>query len=41
MNTPWPRRPVIYEINTWVWLNDLRQQYNRTITLGDVPAEPR
>ena len=39
MNTSWPRRPVIYEINTWVWLNDLRQQYDRAITLGNVPAE--
>ena len=35
MNTSWPRRPVIYEINTWVWLNDLRQQYDRAITLGN------
>src|SRR2546430_12827403 len=39
MNTSWPRRPVIYEINTWVWLNDLRQQYDRAITLGNVPTE--
>src|SRR6266487_388196 len=39
MNTSWPRRPVIYEINTWVWLNDLRLHYNRAITLGNVPAE--
>src|SRR5438270_6135638 len=39
MNTSWPRRPVIYEINTWVWLHDLRQHYNQAITLGNVPGE--
>jgi glycosidase len=39
MNTSWPARPVIYEINTWVWLNDLSQQYKRAITLGTVPEE--
>src|SRR5437764_4380458 len=39
MNTSWPRRPVTYEINTWVCLNDLRQQDDRAITLGNVPAE--
>ena len=21
----WPRQPVIYEINTWVWLGDLAE----------------
>jgi glycosidase len=39
MNTLWPKRPVIYEINTWVWLNELRRYYGRSIKLGDVPAE--
>src|SRR5215470_3732086 len=39
METPWPRRPVIYEIHTWVWLSALSQQYQRTITLGSVPVE--
>jgi len=39
METPWPRRPVIYEIHTWVWLSALSQQYQRAITLGSVPAE--
>jgi glycosidase len=39
MNTLWPKRPVIYEINTWVWLNELSQYYGRTIKLGDVPTE--
>jgi hypothetical protein len=39
MNQAWPARPIIYEINTWVWLNDLSRQYERVITLGTVPAE--
>ncbi len=39
METPWPRRPIIYEIHTWVWLSALSQQYQRVITLGNVPVE--
>ena len=39
MQTLWPRRPVIYEIHTWVWLNALSQQYQRALSLGTVPAE--
>src|SRR2546428_1413501 len=39
METSWPARPVIYEINTWVWLNELSRQNQRTITLGTVPSE--
>ena len=39
METLWSRRPVIYEINTWVWLNELSRHYQRAITLGSVPAE--
>ncbi len=39
MNKQWPLRPIIYEINTWVWLNDLSGKYNRTITLGTVPSQ--
>lgn len=34
----WSQNPVIYEINTWVWLNDLSRKYGRHITLGNVPA---
>lgn len=29
--------PIIYEINTFVWLNDLANQLERTITLADIP----
>jgi len=34
----WPRQPVIYEINTWVWLHELSQRLGRAVTLGTVPA---
>jgi uncharacterized protein with von Willebrand factor type A (vWA) domain len=35
----WPKHPVIYEINTWVWLDDLSRKYHRSITLSTVPPE--
>ena len=35
----WPKYPLIYEINTWVWLRELGQKYRRPITLASVPAE--
>jgi glycosidase len=35
----WPLRPWIYEINTWVWLNELSQRYQRPITLANLPGE--
>ncbi len=37
-HTPLPPRPVIYEINTWVWLNALSRRYQKPITLDAVPA---
>jgi hypothetical protein len=37
--TPWPKYPVIYEINTWVWLNELSRKYERPVTLAAVPSE--
>jgi hypothetical protein len=30
--------PVIYEINTWVWLDELGRRYARTMTLDAVPV---
>ncbi len=39
MNEKWPARPIIYEINTWVWLNDLSSKYKCAITLGTVPLQ--
>ena len=35
----WPKHPVIYEINTWVWLQELSQKYKSPITLAKVPRE--
>jgi hypothetical protein len=36
---PWPLHPVIYEINTWVWLSELSQKYQRSVNLATVPSE--
>jgi glycosidase len=33
----WPSHPVIYEINTWVWLHELSRRYQTPITLANVP----
>mgnify|MGYP002336134975 CR=1 FL=1 len=35
----WADKLFIYEINTWVWLNKLSQQYGKKITLDNVPDE--
>ena len=35
----WPKNPIIYEINVWVWLHELSQRYQRSITLATVPPE--
>jgi len=37
----WPRYPVIYEINTWVWLQELSEEYKSPVTLAKVRSEPR
>lgn len=37
--TSWPKYPILYEINTWVWLHELSQKYKRPIHLGNVPAK--
>jgi glycosidase len=34
----WPRYPRIYEINTWVWLTELREKFGARIDLGSIPA---
>jgi hypothetical protein len=34
----WPRRPIIYEINTVVWLQELSRREGKAVTLGTVPA---
>jgi glycosidase len=33
----WPKHPIIYEINTWVWLNELSRRYKKSITLDSIP----
>ncbi len=33
----WPGFPVVYEVNTWVWLHDLSREAGRPITLANVP----
>jgi hypothetical protein len=35
----WPRHPLIYEINTQVWLYELGQKYGRAVQFDTVPAE--
>jgi hypothetical protein len=34
----WPKHPVVYEINTWVWLHELSEAAGRPVTLASVPA---
>jgi hypothetical protein len=36
--TGWPAQPVLYEINTVIWLRELSRRYSRRVTLGEVPA---
>jgi glycosidase len=35
----WPSHPLIYEINTWVWLGELTRKHSRPITLANVPKQ--
>jgi hypothetical protein len=35
---PWPKNPLIYEINTWTWLNELSVKFGRSVTLATVPS---
>jgi hypothetical protein len=36
---PWPKHPVIYEINTWAWLRELSRARGAAVDLAAVPAE--
>jgi len=36
---PWPSYPVIYEINTWVWLDELSRKYRKPVDLATVPKQ--
>jgi glycosidase len=35
----WPKKPFIYQINTWVWLESLSTRFDRPIKLDTVPDE--
>jgi hypothetical protein len=35
----WPKHPVIYEVNTWVWLGELSRKYQSPVNLATVPNE--
>jgi hypothetical protein len=37
MMQSWPKHPLIYEINTWVWLDELSRREQRALTLESVP----
>ncbi len=37
--TTWQKHPIIYEINTFVWLTALSQRYGWRVTLVDLPEE--
>ncbi|HQE82774.1 MAG TPA: alpha-amylase family glycosyl hydrolase [Candidatus Hydrogenedentes bacterium] len=36
---PWPKDPIVYEINTWVWVDELSRKHGRPVTLSSVPQE--
>ncbi|HEY4745661.1 MAG TPA: alpha-amylase family glycosyl hydrolase [Desulfuromonadaceae bacterium] len=35
--TTWQKHPLIFEINTWVWLRELGQKLDALVTLANVP----
>ena len=35
----WSKHPVIYEINTWVWLGELSRKYRKSVDLATVPEQ--
>ncbi len=35
----WPRYPLLYEINAWVWLQGLSQRFQTPVTFRNVPGE--
>ncbi len=34
-----PKNPLLYEINTWAWLEELSRQRSHPFTLASVPEE--
>ena len=39
MAVRWPRYPLVYEVNTRVWLRELSARHGRIVTLATVPSE--
>lgn len=37
-HSPWCAYPIVYEINTWVWLTEISKKYGQHIDLSSVPA---
>lgn len=35
----WALHPVIYEINSWVWLGDLSKKYNKAVDFATIPEQ--
>ena len=35
----WSKHPVIYEINTWVWVGELSRKYRKSVDLATVPEQ--
>jgi hypothetical protein len=35
----WPQQPVIYEINTWMWLTHLERKHKRKLDLSSIPTD--
>ncbi len=35
----WPKHPLIYEINAWVWLDELSKKAGEALTLATVPDD--
>ncbi|MCU0573861.1 MAG: alpha-amylase family glycosyl hydrolase [Syntrophobacteraceae bacterium] len=33
----WPKHPLVYEINTWVWLDELSRREQRALNLASIP----
>jgi hypothetical protein len=36
---PWPKYPVIYEINTWLWLDELSRKHGKPLDLATIPKQ--
>jgi hypothetical protein len=37
--SPWPKYPVIYEINAWLWLDELSRKHGKPLDLATIPKQ--